>query len=486
MHRASGSSLEIIERFFALIDSGRLFDATDADLLRSLRWSVAEALNRLLVWERPELEAGRGLLWPYQAFKKYYPIFGALAESQEDPFWGQQARSFLALLPFPKQWFWMLRIERQFAHNPEVADFLRREQENIREKFCNKSQRVFKLRHFCQIIKGFKGIREKGILRVFAIPYVFMQIHPELLRRLSERYVLYVEPPMGVVFRHAWWRHYTVLADPCLFGIGSEEDAAFLGDQMHVAPIPLAHGDYLDDQLPVGLCGEKEYDIVFNATFDDMPRKRHHLMLTLLQHALLRSRKALFLGRGQMENVEKFRNQVQQMGLWERVDVLANLPRSEIPRRLARCRMGVHLSLYENACRSIYEYFRSGLPCVVSSSMAGMNLSIFHPQTGMAVADKDLAQAIAGVLDRMGDFQPRHWFMNHSGSNNSSRQLNEICRGFFQSWGYDWKENIVALRSSGASRYAKRADYERFRPEFQWILNWVKDLGGSTLLLTVD
>ena len=57
---------------------------------------------------------------------------------------------------------------------------------------------------------------------------------------------------------------------------------------------------------------------------------------------------------------------------------------------------------------------------------------------------------------------------------------------FFSSWGYDWNENIVALQSSGASRYATRADYERFRTEFQWILNCVKNLGGSTRLLTVD
>ena len=227
MNLATGSPLETIERFFSLIDSGDLFAAKDGDLLRNLRLSVAKALNRLLVWERPELEATRGLLWPYQVLKKYHPMFGALAESQENPFWQQQARFFLAFLPFPKQWLWLLRIEKHFPRSPEVAEFLRTEQNNVSEKVRNKPQRTFRLRHFCQIIKGFKGAHEKGILRIFAIPYIFMQIHPELLQQLSKRYVLFVEPPMGIVFRHAWWRHYSMLADPCLFGIGSEEDGSF-------------------------------------------------------------------------------------------------------------------------------------------------------------------------------------------------------------------------------------------------------------------
>jgi hypothetical protein len=486
MNPAALTPLETVEQFFSLIDSGNLFAAKDGDLLRNLRRSVAEALNRLLVWERPELEATWGLTWPYQVLKKYHPIFSALAESQENPFWQQQAQFFLAFLPFPKQWFWLLRTEKLFPRSPEVAQFLRTEQNKVSEKVRNKPQQTFRLRHFCQIIKGFKGAHEKGILRIFAIPYILVQIHPELLQRLSKRYVLYVEPPMGIVFRHAWWRHYSMLADPCLFGIGSEEDGSFLRDQIRVAAIPLAHGDYLEDRLPITFCREKQYDIVFNATFDDMPRKRHELMLTVLQHALLHSRRALFLGRGQTKNVERFKNQVQRMGLSKRVDVSANLPRSEVPAQLARCKMGVHLSLYENGCRSIYEYFRSDLPCVISSSMAGMNLGIFNSQTGMAAADKDLAQAIATVLEHIGDFQPRRWFMTHSGSSNSSRQLNEICKGFFQSWGYDWNENTVALQSSGASRYETRADYERFRTEFQWILNCVKDLGGSTMLFSVD
>jgi hypothetical protein len=479
-------ALETIERFFSLIDSGQLFGIADSDLLRSLRVSVADALNRLLVWERPRLEAARGLMWPYQAFKKYHSLFGALAESRENPFWQQQAQFFMAFLPFPQQWFWLLKVEKHFADNPEVAEYLLIEQENIREKVRNKPQRTFRLRHFCQIIKGFRCRREKGILRVFAIPYIFMQIHPELLQQLSERYVLYVEPPMGIIFRHAWWRHYSMLADRCLFGIGSEEDGSFLRDQVHVAAIPLAHGDYLDDRLSVTFRRKKVYDIVFNATFDDIPRKRHEFMLTLLQHPLLQSRKALFLGRGQTENVERFQNRVRLMGLSNRVDVSANVPRSEVPRQLARCKMGVHLSLYENGCRSIYEYFRSDLPCVISSSMAGMNFGIFNSQTGMAVADQDFPRAIATVLDHMEDFQPRHWFLSHSGSSNSSRQLNEFCKGFFQSWGYDWQEDIVALQSSGASRYATRAEYEGFRCEFQWILNCVKDLGGPDMLFTVD
>jgi hypothetical protein len=269
-------------------------------------------------------------------------------------------------------------------------------------------------------------------------------------------------------------------------GIASPEDGAFLQHQASVEVVPLAHGDFLNDG-PAPRIGEpKDCDIVFNATFDDMPRKRHELMLELLRHPLLSKARALFLGRGSEENVAALGRRLQQRGLEDRVTIVANVRREEVPGYLAKCRMGVHLSLYENACRSIYEFFREDLPCVISSSMAGMNPDIFNDQTGAAVRDDDLPQAIASTLQHAERFTPRRWFVEQCGSRHSSRRLNEVFRTLFARWGYEWHADIVPLSSSGANRYAEDADYRCFRDDFAWLLDCLRQAAAEPSLFTLE
>ena len=114
-------------------------------------------------------------------------------------------------------------------------------------------------------------------MRIFSLPYLF--VNPELLKALNRLYFLYVEPPWGVVFRHAWLRPFAGLDDPTLFGLNGEEDAAFLRSQPGILTTSLAHADFLEDDTALDFDKEKRFDIVFNSTFYDIPRKRHAVML---------------------------------------------------------------------------------------------------------------------------------------------------------------------------------------------------------------
>lgn len=193
-------------------------------------------------------------------------------------------------------------------------------------------------------------------------------------------------------------------------------------------------------------------------------------MLKLLQSPELGRCRALFLGRGEPEAVAEFQRQVKANGLADRVSTRANLRRAEVPEYLARCKLGVHLSLYENACRGIYEFFRADIPCVVSAAMAGMNPDIFNGQTGAAVPDEDLAATISHSLANLNRYHPRQWFLAHSGTANSTARLNKRLQSVFESLGYPWTSDIVGLGSSGASRYVNASDYERFLPAFERLL----------------
>jgi hypothetical protein len=457
-----------LEHLFELVDGGTLFDSTDPIYFSRLRDDICVALVKLLVWQRPSLEAARGLDWPYEGIRKRNSFFETSARKDVDPFTRRQACLFLARLPFPGQWKWLAWAQHNLGTDPEIKALMKVENQRIEKKLKKKKHTQYLLRHFCQVLKK-PGLPEtKGVLRIFSLPYLF--VNPELLKALNRLYFLYVEPPWGVVFRHAWLRPFAGLDDPTLFGLNGEEDAAFLRSQPGILTTSLAHADFLEDDTALDFDKEKRFDIVFNSTFDDMPRKRHAVMLDLLQHPLLRRTLALFIGTGDPRNVDAFKHQIQAAGLSQRVTVRDNLIRRDVPGHLAQCKIGVHISLHENGCRSIYEFLRSDLPCVISTSMAGVNPAIMNSRTGIAAPDRDLAQAIAQAIEKRRTFSPRNWFLTHSGSTNSSRMLNGQLMDIFLERGYSWQEDIVPLGSSGANRYTDASHYERFRPQFEELL----------------
>ncbi len=67
--------IRLLEHFFELVDSDMLFDSTDSSYFRRLRDEICDALVQLLVWQRPFLEAARGLNWPYEGFRKRISFF---------------------------------------------------------------------------------------------------------------------------------------------------------------------------------------------------------------------------------------------------------------------------------------------------------------------------------------------------------------------------------------------------------------------------
>ncbi len=473
----------ILENFFATAKNNSLLHLSN-DRLRQIRTRLGITLNEILVWGRPHLERTRGLQWPYEQCALIAPVLERMYLQHGDKTVTKQALLFLAFLPVPNQWRWLAKALDVLHDEPEIIDFLANEQQTIRAKISEKSQSTFKLRHFVQILKSPCLPNEKGVLRVFSLPYLFLD--KQVLKKIADHYILYVEPPMGVVFRHAWWRVFTELQDPCVFGLGGEEDRHFVAMQANTHVISLAHGDYLREAAPPDSSTAKDIDIVFNATFDDMARKRHFLMLQLLKDRRLATKKALFIGRGSEPNVQAFTRMAETQGLSERVIVLSNVRRKDIPAYLARCKTGVHLSLYENSCRCVYEYFRADIPCVLSSATAGVDMSICNAQTGKVGRDEQLAEVIADVLLHRRSYSPRNWFLAHSGSRHNSRKLNDSLVNIFTATGYAWRNDIVQLTSSGASRYLKKDHYHQFLPEFKQLLAMLQPSIAPTINLVVD
>ncbi len=456
---------EKLEMFFMLADSGRLFDSHDPDYYRKIRRQARKSIFELLVFKRPFLESVKGLKWPYDELKRLLPFFEDAAKNAKKSRIRHEARLFLSLLPFPGQWQWLIDTENNPGGNREIKELIYDEKKRIMAKLEKKRQKTFRIRHFCQVLKKPDMPGEKGVLRIFSLPYLFAK--KELLKDLSKNYFLYVEPPWGVLARHYWLRVFSTLEDPVLFGLGGKEDRDFLDSQKGIITTSLAHGDFLED-IFTSDPAEKKFDIVFNATYDDMERKRHDFLLKILAlHPGLKRTTALFVGRGSLQNVDECRKKVWEYNLETRVSVIANVLRKDIPGYLAQCKAGVQVSLHENVCRSIYEYFRSDLPCVVTSSMAGFDFRLINSKTGEIANDNDFPETLIRVIRNYKKYSPGKWFSENSGALRSSKILNNKIRQIFENSGYRWSEDIVPLGSSGANRYVDRAHYEKFFSRFE-------------------
>ncbi len=193
------SSLNILDNFFFLSDSGKLFEPGDDKYYTDIRAELRDALVDILFWHRPELEVLRGISWVYEGFKHRVKEFEEKAGTQtrranradisfpgrhhdyaddahshdKESSISRQAVLFLALLPFPGQWKWIDTMTISFPNDPEVQKFLKKEQDTIQRKLAKKSIKKLKLKNFCQILKAPNLPGEKGVLRIFSIPYLF-------------------------------------------------------------------------------------------------------------------------------------------------------------------------------------------------------------------------------------------------------------------------------------------------------------------------
>jgi hypothetical protein len=87
----------------------------------------------------------------------------------------------------------------------------------------------------------------------------------------------------------------------------------------------------------------------------------------------------------------------------------------------------------------------------------------------MDVNDAELPDAIANVLVSRADYQPRKWFLAHTGTIHSANNLNRRLQRIFIDNGWSWTQDIVPAVSSGASRYLLTSDYEQFALDFDWL-----------------
>jgi hypothetical protein len=89
-----------------------------------------------------------------------------------------------------------------------------------------------------------------------------------------------------------------------------------------------------------------------------------------------------------------------------------------------------------------------------------------------------LADAIAEVLDRRGEFAPRAWAEENIGYANATRKVNELLRNLASARGAPWTRDIVPKKNAPALRYAEPGRYREFAADYEALAAWLRGPGG--------
>jgi glycosyltransferase involved in cell wall biosynthesis len=224
------------------------------------------------------------------------------------------------------------------------------------------------------------------------------------------------------------------------------EDFDFIhGLQSNLIPIKLGSSDWVDADLFSEDVRDtsKEYDLVMVANWGR--HKNHRRLFQALPYVKHKPLSVLLIGfdiggRTQKDIVAE----MQQYDLQNiTIELKQDLPASKVAGLLKRSKCFILLSEKEGSNKAIVEALFSNVPAIVYDQFVGGAISKVNGQTGILTSYNDLAAKIDYMIDNYQMFTPRAWALQHSGSRNATRAINQLLKNIAQSKGEKWSADIV-------------------------------------------
>jgi Glycosyl transferases group 1 len=312
---------------------------------------------------------------------------------------------------------------------------------------------------------------EKGVILLKYVRTFDAVISMLDLRRLMQHYMFVLEPcwsgycdPSLLMFIAA--------GQPVVVQCFTEEDVNFVTDiGTPLVPVRLGPADWVNADLfkPRAL-ESKPYDLVMVANWGG--HKRHAQLFKAMAQLKDRPVRALLVGfPWSGRTADDIRREAAAMKN-ERVhvDVVENVPAAQVADYVSQCKVFVFLSRKEGDNKALVEAMFTDVPAIVFDGTVGGASSRINASTGVFSSDADLAPTIVRMLDRYREFSPRKWALEHSGSENATRILNEVLRRIVVAAGGQYTENIVEKTNSPNLTYKDAAARARFKADYEFIL----------------
>ncbi len=295
------------------------------------------------------------------------------------------------------------------------------------------------------------------------------------LAGLMERYVFALEP--------CWTGYcdpsllmYLAPGHPVVVQCFTKEDEEFVSAiGAPFVPVRLGPADWVDADLfaPPSPDTAKEHDLVMVANWASHKR---HVQLFRALRAIDRPVRVLLIGfpwGGRTADDVK-REAASLSNGYVTIDVMERLPAHEVARHVGCSKVFVFLSRKEGDNKALVEAMFADVPAIVYRRTIGGASGRINPLTGVLASDDELGERIRFMLDHWREFTPRAWALEHSGSANATRMLDEALRRSVVAAGGRYTEGIVEKLNSPNLTYRDPAARAWFQADYRHILRCLR------------
>jgi glycosyltransferase involved in cell wall biosynthesis len=293
--------------------------------------------------------------------------------------------------------------------------------------------------------------------------------------RLMDHYTFVLEPcwagycdPSILMFTAA--RH------PVIVQCFTESDYRFIAELgQPMVPVRLGPADWVDAELFKPSSIAKNYDVVMVANWAS--HKRHALLFDALASVRHRSFRVLLIGFPWAgRTADDIRREAVAIGNSNvTIDVIENLPASEVARHVSQAKAFVFLSRKEGDNKALVEAMFADVPAVVYAQTIGGAASRINPHTGVLAAEHELGARILEVIDHGKRFTPRKWAITHTGSAVATRTLDQAIATAARERGEPYTTSIVEKTNAPNLTYKDPNSRARFQADYDFILACRRD-----------
>jgi glycosyltransferase involved in cell wall biosynthesis len=290
------------------------------------------------------------------------------------------------------------------------------------------------------------------------------------LERLMDRYTFVLEP-CWAGYSDPSLLMFITPGQPVFVQCFTTEDYAWverIGDPF--VPIHLGPADWVDVELFRPSPVAKTYDVAMVANW--APHKRHRFLFQSLAR-VDRPVKVLLIGfpwAGRTAaDVRREADAIQNPNVT--VDIVENVVAAEVARQVSAAKVFVFLSRKEGDNKALVEAMFANVPAVVYAHTIGGARSRINPATGVLAADHELTTRIFEVIDQPSRFSPREWALEHTGSANATRILDQAIARTRRLRGERYTTGIVEKTNSPNLAYKDPRNRSRFQADYDFILS---------------
>jgi glycosyltransferase involved in cell wall biosynthesis len=293
---------------------------------------------------------------------------------------------------------------------------------------------------------------------------------------ISKRYAIVLEPSWAT-FPEPYMGLFSCSEPHTVCEMISAEAAEAVGKaQIPVLPIGIGAQDWVDTEVFKPLPEvRKDFDVVMIANF--APWKRHDVLFRAMQKLRPRRIRVALVGVTWERTREEFEQEIRRYGVQDDCTVFQRIPPAQVNEILNRSKVKVLLTKIEGANRALSEAMSANVPVLVYKHIVGPRRTDINPMTGMYADDDELPDVLMRAIESYKRFQPRAWYLQNSGYQNSTSTLNEALRLAAHARNENWTTDIVGKVNRPNAEYVRAADRASLEPAWRELEEFVCGLG---------